>query len=61
MSYVMCACGNPDGYNPECERCRLIAEVSKLKERIAKLEQILSVWFITPEELERRIDMEKLK
>ena len=26
-----CACGNPDGKNPECERCRLIAEVGRLK------------------------------
>lgn len=26
-----CACGNPDGENPECERCRLIAEVGRLK------------------------------
>jgi len=26
-SVKYCACGNPDGANPECERCRLIAEI----------------------------------
>lgn len=30
-----CACGNPDGTNVECERCRLIAEIAKLRESLA--------------------------
>lgn len=30
-----CACGNKSGANSECERCRLIAEVARLRESIA--------------------------
>ena len=26
-----CCCGNPEGTNKECERCRLIAEIADLK------------------------------
>ena len=26
-----CICGNPEGTNKECERCRLIAEIADLK------------------------------
>lgn len=26
-----CPCGNPEGTNKECERCRLIAEIARLK------------------------------
>jgi hypothetical protein len=26
-----CCCGNPEGTNKECERCRLISELSFLK------------------------------
>jgi hypothetical protein len=25
-----CACGNPEGENPECERCRLIAQIERI-------------------------------
>ena len=32
-----CPCGNPEGTNEECERCRLIAEISVLKEEVARL------------------------
>ena len=27
-----CCCGNPEGTNRECERCRLIAEIASLKD-----------------------------
>ncbi len=30
----MCACGNPDGTNSECERCRLIAKIEKLDDSL---------------------------
>ena len=26
-----CCCGNPEGTNKECERCRLIAEIARLQ------------------------------
>jgi hypothetical protein len=32
-----CACGNPDGANPECERCRLIAEIDRLRCELSRL------------------------
>lgn len=36
-----CSCGNPDGTNQECERCRLIAEVKHLRELVDDLKRDL--------------------
>jgi len=34
-----CICGNPEGTNKECERCRLIAENEQLKDDVFDLKQ----------------------
>ena len=31
-----CCCGNPEGTNTECERCRLVAEIAFLKRCIKR-------------------------
>ena len=35
-----CICGNAEGTNHECERCRFVAEVAGLKARIEALESL---------------------
>lgn len=32
-----CPCGNPEGSNPECERCRLIAQRDVLLDALREL------------------------
>jgi hypothetical protein len=38
MTTAFCACGNPDGTNQECERCRLIAQLTAAETLIATME-----------------------
>ena len=37
-----CGCGNPEGTNKECERCRLIAEIEKLEAEVMRLLGIIT-------------------
>ncbi len=39
MSDQFCACGNRDGTNDECERCRLIAQLTAAQQRVKELER----------------------
>ena len=37
-----CCCGNPEGTNADCERCRLIAEIEKLEAEVMRLSGIIT-------------------
>jgi hypothetical protein len=37
-----CCCGNPEGTNAECERCRLIAENQRLRSELWRLVEVVS-------------------
>ena len=37
-----CCCGNPEGTNAECERCRLIAEIKRLQSELWRLVEVVS-------------------
>lgn len=37
-----CCCGNPEGTNKECERCRLIADITRLDYEVLRLSLLLS-------------------
>lgn len=37
----MCACGNPDGENAECERCRFVAEIASLRIGIGECKKMI--------------------
>jgi hypothetical protein len=38
-----CCCGNTEGTNEECERCRLIAENKRLRKRVIELESHIAM------------------
>ena len=37
-----CICGNPEGTNKECERCRLIATIERMRDELWRLAEVVS-------------------
>jgi hypothetical protein len=56
MTTVYCACGNPDGTNEECERCRLIAQLTAAETLIATMEAANDQQLRVQAELRARVE-----
>ena len=53
-----CGCGNPEGTNAECERCRLLAEIRRLvvyQHVVEHLRELFPMLYVTDQETLARL------